>query len=460
MGKFGPQPGEVRRGAHWRGLRFEAEDAIADGRVTAKSLRVLDRWLVRTKDRAGDVITAEEALSVFAGTVSQQPIMVLIQTLRAIAPQHPHLPALSLALLMRRRAYRPAKPRATPPPALRVSVEADVLPEAWQEVLRDMRAGCRRRCRAPQAPIVDRIEHTLRQLAFAAEVEGLTVELSIPALAALVRAMLARDLASSTIGIALSMLHRFAAYSGAPETILHALAKEARSHRRQAAKAGKHKERFLHQSGLTLEDVARTALALYEAAHVEVDAPERHLNWMRAALFAVVFCRPLRPLDVRKLVIGQHLQRDSEGWALFVRTRKNQYKIVGRLWDIVTPFLDGAILLGADEKHLWTMYERAQGRPFLASRDGAALHPGWATTQSRCYLGIGIGILRTLWHDHCAATGEARAVEAALALCGQHDPRTAQYYRTQASARSLVAQAQQLLGAIADGAIVDNARER
>lgn len=121
------------------------------------------------------------------------------------------------------------------------------------------------------------------------------------------------------------------------------------------------------------------------------------------------------------------------------------------MWDICTPFLDGVILLGADEAVFWEMYSRAEGRPLLADRQGKALSDNWATEQARLHLEACIGILRTLWHDHCAGVGEARAVEMALALCGQHDPRTAAHYRTVAGARNRVACAQDLLGEIIDG---------
>ena len=167
---------------------------------------------------------------------------------------------------------------------------------------------------------------------------------------------------------------------------------------------------------------------------------------MRAALFAFVICRALRPLDILKLVIGRTLRRDSEGWAIYARASKNRYKLVGRLWDICTPYLDGAILLGADESQLWAAYACAEDRPLLAERDGKALDENWATEQFRRLLGTGVGIMRTLWHDLCAAIGTERALQTALAICGQHDPRTTQHYRTRMSGRSLMAQGQELLG--------------
>lgn len=458
MGSAVPKLADLLRGAHWRALRLAAEDAIAEGRVTGHGVRLLDRWLLGTRDRTTALLSGEEALSFFPASGSRGPISLLVRTIQAIAPEHPDLPALSSALLLHRRAAVPRK--AHPAPVLRVSVASSALPSAWHDALRDMRAGVRRGCAAPAPSIVHTIEKRLCQLAFSAQAAGLPVELSVPALEAEVHAMMARGLASSTIGIVLGKLDTFARYTDAPESIRDAIKAEARFHNRQATLAGKHKERFLHQSGLTLEDVARTALTLYEAAPLEVDTSERHLNWIRAALFAFVIARPLRPLDVQRLVIGQHLRRDSEGWALYVLTRKNSYKIAGRLWDICTPYLDGAVLLGADESCLWGMYKRAEGRSLLAERDGSAMHAHWATKQSRRYLGTGIGIMRTLWHDHCAATGEARAVETALAMCGQYDPRTTFHYRTQASARDLLAQGQSLLGAIADGAIGESAGER
>ena len=55
----------------------------------------------------------------------------------------------------------------------------------------------------------------------------------------------------------------------------------------------------------------------------------------------------MRPVDIRRLVIGRTLQRDTEGWALYDRASKISYRLVGQLWNICTPHLDGAILLGA-----------------------------------------------------------------------------------------------------------------
>ena len=53
--------------------------------------------------------------------------------------------------------------------------------------------------------------------------------------------------------------------------------------------------------------------------------------------------------------------------------------------------------------------------------------------------------MRTLWHDHCATVGTEAGLRTALAICGQHDPRTARHYRTRMSGRSLMAQGQDLL---------------
>ena len=129
-----------------------------------------------------------------------------------------------------------------------------------------------------------------------------------------------------------------------------------------------------------------------------------------AAAFVSTIRMKLRPLDILRLVIGRTIQRDSEGWAIYTRASKNRYKLVGRLWDICTPYLDGAIVLGADESQLRAAYARAEGRPLLAERDGKALDENWATEQFRRQLGTGVGIMRTLWHDLCAAHGTELAL--------------------------------------------------
>lgn len=138
------------------------------------------------------------------------------------------------------------------------------------------------------------------------------------------------------------------------------------------------------------------------------------------------------------------------GWGLYAKAAKNRYKLIERIWDICTSYLGAAILLGADEEYLWDAYARAEGWPFLAGGQGERLSRAWATEQSKRHLGAGIGIVRTLWHDHCAAVGTDRAVTIALAICGQHDPRTTRHYRTEAGKRTRIDQAQDLVEAAAE----------
>ena len=439
---------KVIRSARWRALRLEAEDAIAEDRVDVEGVLAIDRWLAHREGDTLENLCAEDVLSFFAGSVSPVPIAKLLRGLHAIDARHPDLPVLSRAMELRSRSYRPAKETRARSRTPKVSVETRELPPEWLEALDAMRSGERRGCRCPAPSIVVTIETKLRQLAFSTRGAGLAIDFSIPSLSALVHAMLARDLASRTVEVHAKQAPDLRNLCRAPAPVLEAIVAEKRLHDLRASTAGKRKERFLLASGLTLDGVARKALDCYRSARVGTDPRERHHDWMRAALFGFVICRPLRPLDVRTMIVGRHLRRDSEGWKLFKRTRKNDYKAIGRLWDICTPFLDGAILLGADESLLWETYARAEGRPLLADRQGEALSDNWATEQSRACLGFGIGILRTLWHDHCAGVGDARAVETALALCGQYDPRTAAHYRTAAGERDRMARAQDLLGDI------------
>ncbi len=442
--------GVVIRAARWRAFRAEAEDAIVEKRITAEGIRALDRWLAHRESAAVGDLSADAVLSFFADSISPNPIRKLLRALHAADPGHPDLPVLSQAMELRSRSYRPTKETRARSRTPKVSVETRELPPEWLEVLDAMRSREYRGRQPPAPSIVVTIETKLRQLAFSARAAGVTIDFAIPALSAYVEAMLARDLASRTIESALGKLRTFGTYAGAPAPVLEAIVAEKRLHDLRASTAGKRKERFLLESGLTLDGVARKALDCYRSARVGTDPRERHHDWMRAALFGFVICRPLRPLDVRTMIVGRHLRRDSEGWQLFKRTRKNNYKAIGRIWDVCTPFLDGAILLGADESRFWEMYDRAEGRPLLADRQGEALCDNWATEQSRAYLGTGIGIVRTLWHDHCAEVGDARAVETALALCGQYDPRTAAHYRTAAGERDRMARAQDLLGDIVE----------
>lgn len=439
---------EVLARRYWGPYRLEAEDAFADGQVSDAGIRAMDRWLAHLHAGKEVAATAATVLAFFSTSKSPGTISTLARAVHAVAPGDRYLPAISEALKLRSQAYAPKKATRARSITPTVSVEVDALPAEWLAVLADMRMGVERGCRAPAGSIVDTIEMKLRQFAFSAEKAGLPATFDIPALSAYAQAMVARGLAASTVASTLNKLETFGRYVGAPAETMAALVSERLYHAAEARLAGKEKDRFLSRTGLSINNVACAALQHYQKAHDERNPRIRHMDWLRAALFAFVICRPLRPLDIRKFVIGQTLQRDSEGWGLYSRTRKNNYKLTGRLWDVCTPYLDGAILLGADEAHLWEAYDRAHGRRLLADRDGSPLCDAWATQQFRRVFGRGVGIMRTLWHDLCATVGTEEALRAALAICGQFDPRTARHYRTVMSERTLLAQGQALIAKV------------
>lgn len=445
MAKRLPKLADVIAAPHWRAFRLGAEDALLEGRVRDEGIRALDRWLRHLATTGTVEVTAEVVLAFFAKTASSPPISKLHHALVAVAPSHQHLPAIAHAQLLKQRLYQPGKSTRARSRTPTVSVERHELPDDWLAALADMEAGRGRKRRAPAAAIVVTIVMKLRQMAFACCSADVSAEFSTDALATYVRAMMARGLASSTIASTLGMLQTFGGYIGAPEETIAAIVSERAYHEARAREGIKRKERFLEQSGLSIDDVARAALDCYLGAQDEPAPRARQLTWMRAALFCFTINRALRPLDIVGLVVGRTLRRDAEGWALYARASKNRYVLQGRLWDICAPYLDGAILLGADPKHLWAAYARAEGRPLLAERDGKALDENWATEQFRRRFGTGVGIMRTLWHDLCAAIGDERALRTALAICGQHDPRTTRHYRTQMSERQLVTLGQELL---------------
>ena len=445
MAKPLPKPATVIAAPHWRPFRLDAEDALLEQRVEPDGIRAIDRWLVHLDRQKVPMGSSGTVLSFFGDSTSPAPVARLLGALIAVRPTCPHIPAISEAHLLRQQSYQPARPVRARSRTPKVSVERHELPADWLEALAAMEAGVNRGCRAPAPSIAATIVMKLRQLGFSAREAGQPMTFVVPSLAAYMQAMIARGLAASTIASTLAKLETFGVYTGAPEETLAAIASERGYQERQARRAGKTKDRFLARSGLSIDDVARTALDCYRKALEETNPRIRHMDWMCGALFAFVICRALRPLDILKLVIGRTLRRDSEGWAIYTRASKNKYRLVGRLWDICTPYLDGAILLGADETELWTAYARAEGRPLLAERTGRPLFENWATEQFRHLLGTGVGIMRTLWHDHCAGVGTEAALRTALAICGQHDPRTAQHYRTRMSGRSLMAQGQDLL---------------
>ena len=150
-------------------------------------------------------------------------------------------------------------------------MERHELPADWLGAIADMEAGAYHGCRAPAASIVATITMKLRQLGFSAQEAGLPMAFTVPALSAYVRGMIARELASSTIASTLGKLQTFAVYSGAPEATIVAIVSERRFHERQARRDGKNKDRFLARTGLSIDDVAQTALDCYQKALEETN---------------------------------------------------------------------------------------------------------------------------------------------------------------------------------------------
>lgn len=157
--------------------------------LQARAQVLLDRW---------DALTpTERHAAIRAGTcaVALLILAVVLRSLQAIAPEHPHLPALSLALLRRQRSYLP---RAHSP---------------------SRRFGCRSRprpCRRSGgiccatcaqafavAPRRRRRRSSIRSStgcgSSPSDAAGVPAALSVSALSAMTHAMIDRGLASSTI---------------------------------------------------------------------------------------------------------------------------------------------------------------------------------------------------------------------------------------------------------------------
>lgn len=305
MAKRLPKPATVIAAPHWRPFRLDAEDALLEQRVEPDGIRAIDRWLVHLNRQKAPVVTSEVVLAFFGDSTSPVPIARLLGALIAVRPTCPHIPAISEAHLLRQQCCQPAKPVRARSRTPKVSVERHGLPADWLGAIAAMEAGIDRGCRAPAPSITATIVMKLRQLGFSTKEAGLPTAFTVPSLAAYVRAMIARGLAASTIASTLNKLETFAVYTGAPEETIAAITSERRYQERQARRAGKNKDRFLARRGLSIDDVARTALDCYRKALEETNPRIRHMDWMRGALFAFVICRALRPLDIFGLVVGR-----------------------------------------------------------------------------------------------------------------------------------------------------------
>ncbi len=439
----------VLRAPEMRPFALAAAAALADDRLSAHDLRLFWKWRCWRRDHGfKGTATLAEIQDFCRGKRSVRWTHQLFVCLDCLDPSSPDLPAIRQARLLRARLDRPSlQHRPSRPPPRRVSVQEAALPAAWQAVLNRMRSGCPgvRGHRAPASMIIVSLAQKLCQLAFSAKAAGLSVALAPPQLAAWITAMTERGLAGRTVVSSLAKIRVFLQHLGGHEPLEELLKGEVKFHSNAVVGVPKKKEVFLEKTGLNLLDIAAAAAAALEEARRARLAISRQRLANEAALFAFALVAAPRLADMQSLVIEKTVFRDERGWRLCFASSKTAEPYRLRFDSRLTRFLDAAILHGVDETFVTTFYKQRRGTAlFIGNALNDPLGYQWATKRFERRVGIGLHIVRSLWHDHGHARGDL-GLEEALAVCGQRSAESRLHYRTEHGRRAVTRRAVNLL---------------
>jgi integrase len=223
----------------------------------------------------------------------------------------------------------------------------------------------------------------------------------------------------------------------------------ANQYRKASRFALKAKEKLLFEKDLTLKSLFKTANnLLVQSRNVPLRSRPRYINI--AAILALLCCYPLRRSDLVRLRFGVELQRSNNGWSLnsFPTQKTGIPTYTVRLPEILTPFLDAALLQGTDNAHLWDQYTR---------RKEACLWSDWKTDQPLTAQNLSINfknlvgcnphLLRTIWVDYLT---EIETDTSLIAAMLQHDDCYSQHAYEVAAQKHRLKQAVEALAKIAE----------
>ncbi|WP_127903391.1 hypothetical protein [Solirhodobacter olei] len=175
----------------------------------------------------------------------------------------------------------------------------------------------------------------------------------------------------------------------------------------------KSKERKLAEKRVTLDDYFARAGELLREAMEETRVNTRSSSFIVAGLTALLVFYPLRRADVRLFRVGIDVARTPTAWQIIAgHTLKTGAPVEPvQLPSEATPFLDGALLQGIDQAHLWEIYRNRIGLPLFPSRKSEEPYNAsrlGTLFKEKTNLNFGPHILRTLWTDELVADGADR----------------------------------------------------
>jgi hypothetical protein len=413
--------------------------------VSLEELRVLAAFLGFAEARGITVPTEADYLAFTRDTHSSRRLRGLKAALDRLLPGNPAVHLVLAAAIAAKTPVRHAK-GATKPRAAARRVDVADLPEAWRELLENMRLGALPlHVAVPSASLVDSMGDVLREYVKVQRDAGAPVEISVEGvrrLEASRAAHAAQRKAPSysnqgnrpaTRHTAVMRLRQFGEALGLDPAFLAELRVHENVLRRRLNEVVPLK--FAKLDALPSLKATWTLAASLLAQSAAVPRRQSALRLLNeAAIIAIWTLLPLRLRD-GQLLWGRDIRFDGARYRIDIETAKEDEPLRGGLHKVLTPFLDALVLRGLDPIWLDQMRGRsvAEDLPLFRDVDGRMLARSYPSAVWRRHMGTGAHISRSRVHTELGQLGP-EGVEAALALEAQRDERSRVHYQGKAVA--------------------------
>lgn len=412
--------------------------------VPLEELRVLAAFLGFAEARGITVPTEADYLAFTSDTRSPRRLRSLKAALDRLLPGNPAVHLVLAAAIAAKTPLRPARGARKPRAAAARRVDVADLPEAWCELLENMRLGTLPlHVAVPSASLVASMEDIVREYAKVQQDAGAPVEISVEGVRRF-EAFRAAHAAQretpryseqgnrpATRHTAVMRLRQFGEALELDPALLADLRVHENVLRRRLNEVVPLKFAKLDElPSLKATWSLAAALLAQSAGERRRQSALRLLN--EAAIIAVWTLLPLRLRD-GQLLWGRDVRFGGSRYRIDIETRKEDEPLRGGLHKVLTPFLDALVLRGLDPVWLNEMRRRSSAGdlPLFRDVDGRMLARSYPSTVWRKHMGTGAHISRSRVHTELGQLGP-EGVEAALALEAQRDERSRLHYQGKA----------------------------
>lgn len=326
----------------------------------------------------------------------------------------------------------------------KLSIPFEEFPPEFAAVVRGMRIGRRGR-KVYSETSLQAVVHAVGQYLRVLLNAGLPLKLSPEGIGRFIDEIDARGIKAKTCLTYLMSLKAVAKRMDYPAEQMRLIREDLAVYLAGAIHEVPAKHRNLAEKPLTLTCVARLAIKTANAAYASQDHAKRQRLFVRSGLLAALSLLPMRIGDVSRLIVGEDISRDQDGWYLTTKAQKNDFEWSTRLHRSLTPFLDRLIHFG-QVGSFGALYGDRLQTPLFTGTKGQAISPQYLSLLFKQQTGHSAHIVRTLAHDALAEAG-VNGTETALILCGQKTTAIAKVYEVHAK-RIRMNRAQKTLGEI------------